>query len=481
VRLAALLLAAALAAPGAEPPPDPRRGLYAIWLRPGQPAGQTFLKGGQAVAQWSDVEPAEGKYDFSTLDRQLEAQQKAGRAATVQVNGNRHPEWLFGRVPSTRKKLSKQVNDPRGTLAYWHPAYQEAYRRLVLALGAHLRASPLGETVLGVRLNFNALGTEHYEVPEEDRDPSRWTAPEGSAPPGRWSRETGSAYRNSVVGNFTEAFLPQLRVFLRNNLVNGREEAPGEILPMLEEGKLALFHTSSEMEPRKGNSAQYESFLRYCRSGKTVCYAEPWADAWGRHGGQTDPRWCGPEQFNWWRLLADLNCGVSFIALYGADLEHAAEPEFRAAFEFAARYAGHHASPSTAPGAWVALREGNTLKGDYTFLMRRSGLMTAFEKQGPPEQRQGAWARRLEPGSGVRFELDAAFARSLKGDATILVTYLDSGRDELRVECGARRKAIRLEGTGRWRTDSWTADASGGEVRLQADGGVALHMVEVRR
>ena len=38
-----LLLAAGLPAPAAEPAPDPRRGLYAIWLRPGQSASAEEL------------------------------------------------------------------------------------------------------------------------------------------------------------------------------------------------------------------------------------------------------------------------------------------------------------------------------------------------------------------------------------------------------------------------------------------------------
>jgi hypothetical protein len=473
---ALLALAAVLRLAAAEPAPDARRGLYAIWLAPGQASDYPFLVGGQAVVQWRDVEPAPGRYDFTPIERQL----ASGRAATVQINGNRHPEWLFERAPYTAKKLSVQVNDARGTLAYWHPAYREAYRRLLLAAGAWLKASPRRNAVLGIRLNFNAIGTEHFDVPEGDRGPGAWTSPAGVAPPLAWTRATGVEYRREVIATFAEAYLPAFRLFLRNNAVS-RGEAPEDVLRMLEEGRLALFHTSSEMEPRKGNSGQYEAFQRYCRSGKTVCYAEPWADAWGRHGGKTDARWCGPEQFNYWRLLADLNCGVSFIALYGADLAHAGEPEFRAAFEFASRYAGYHASPSASPGAWVALREGNTLRGDYTFLMRRSGEMAALEKQGPGGERFGAWARRLAPGATVAFELDPAFARSLRGPATVAVTWLDAASATLTLTCGGVTRQVAGASSGRWRTAEWKTDASAGVVKVTAPQGATLHLVEVRR
>lgn len=465
---------------GAEPVPDPHRGLYAIWLAPSQSTSYPFITGGQVVVQWRDVEPADGKYDFAPIARQLEEMQRLGRAATVQINGNRHPDWMFGRVPYMEKKLSRQIQDERGTLAYWHPVYQQAYRRLVQSCAAWLKASPLKENVLGIRLNFNALGTEHFDVPEEDRDPARWTVPQSTPVASRWTREIGLDYRRDVIDNFVDVFVPDLRVFLRNNALSAKDASP-EVLTQVDAGRLALFHTSSEMEPRKGNSGQYEAFLRYCRTGKTVCYAEPWADAWGRHGGQTDARWCAPEQFNYWRLLADLHCGVSFIAIYGADLAHAGEPQFREAFEFTSRYAGYHASPSTAPGAWVALRQGNTLQGDYTFLMKRSGDMVPLEKQGPAAQRFGAWARSLAPGTAVRFELDPTFARSLKTTATVSVTWLDEGKGSITVECGKKTQIVRMEATARWRTDSWKADASRGAITLSSTAPVALHMVEVRR
>ena len=76
------------------------------------------------------------------------------------------------------------------------------------------------------------------------------------------------------------------------------------------------------------------------------------------HGGQTDDRWCSPPQWEYWRLLSDLQMGVSNIALYGDDASVAADGthmgrqvgaryqhEFGAAMEFAAKYVGHWATP----------------------------------------------------------------------------------------------------------------------------------------
>src|SRR5581483_1770023 len=304
-----LLITVLLASAAFAVQPDPNRGLYAIWT--GQDSKLLelpFITGGQVLAQWQDVEPAEGHYDFSSIDGQFEALARLGRASTVQINGNSHPEWLFSKVPYTGKKLSVQVRDKRGTLAYWHPAYVKAYLAMLHAYADHLKHAPYRAGVLGVRLNFNALGTEHTAVPAQDRDPGPWSLAPGVQAARPWTAEIAENYKRQVVDTFVREFTPEIRVFVRNNFFAGEGGDPA-LLRMLETGRLALFHTSSEIEPRPHGVGQYEVFLRYCRSGQTLCYAESWADALGRHGGQTDPRWCPPAQYNYWRLLGDLNWG----------------------------------------------------------------------------------------------------------------------------------------------------------------------------
>jgi hypothetical protein len=243
------------------------------------------------------------------------------------------------------------------------------------------------------------------------------------------------------------------------------------------------------MEPRgPGVERQYRAFVEYCRSGKTLCYAEPWADAEGHHGGgKRDPRWCPPAQWNYWMLLANLHCGVSHVAVYGADLQRAGDPEFQAAFDLVNRYAGYHASPSASPGAWAALREGSYLKGDYTFLMERVSGGAPVTSAGPADQRYGAWARRLASGEEVSFRLDAAFARSLAGRAAeVRVVYLDDAGAPLRLSFPGGGHALPRGGTGRWtvRTVPIVSAAFAGrdsDIRLSAPTGATVHWVEVVR
>lgn len=474
-------------------------GIYVIWYGSNQSLlDMPFVVGGQVVLQWKSVEPSEGAYNFSGINTQLQTLHQKGLKTTVQINGNDKPDWMFDVIPHHPEKLSTQITDPQGTLMYWHPRHEQAYRNMIAAYADFMRTSPYKDAVLGVRMNFNALGTEHMNVPTDKRDLAQWVVPAGGVQGPAFTGSVQDAYRDSIVQAFIDEFVPDTRVFMRNNI---DASVIAQHQSLFDSGQLSWFHTSSEMEPRSNNGGQYQTFINYCRSGKTTGYAEPWASAWGIHGGQVDERWCSPPQWNYWRLLSDLHCGVSHIALYAEDGyvgfsgTHSANPvreywaPFRSAFEFASLYSGYHATAQDSPGAWVALREGNTLKGDYTFLMSRlSGTSSEVTLTGPESQPFGAWARLLPQGQSMRFSLDAAFAQSLAGQrAKVAVTYFDQGSGTLTVKAGDRTKSFPLENTGRWRRASFyfqgstVAGLAGAHVTISGSTNLTLHMIEVRR
>jgi hypothetical protein len=470
-----------------EAVPDPARGLYAIWSRPEISDTLPFLKGHQVRIQWRDAQPARDRYDFSTLETQLERVAKLGRSTTVQLNANRHPDFLPDVVPSFKGSLKRGETDR--LLQYWHPAYVQTYADLIAAFAHAVKSSPHRASVVGVRLNYNAIGTEFLIVRPEERDPALWSAPSGVplAPP--WTEEIATDYRRRVVATFLRHFNPEVRVLLRTG--NPLYPGPDPDIPLLlGTGSVGVFTTASEIEPRLPTWFQRDTpiFLDYCRSGKTVGYAESMADATGKHGPAQDPRWCPPAQYNYWRLLSDLNLGFSMIGVYGSDLARAEEPEFRAAFEFAARYAGYHASPSAAPGGWVALREdGLRYKGDYSFLMRRlPGAVLKPEKNiGPADQRFGAWAATVPAGKGVDFALDAGLARSFEGSQVMIrVIYLDRGTGGVLVVAPGKEFYQELVGTGRWKTMECVLDPirdASAPITIEAKGDLTLHMIEVAR
>jgi len=502
---------------------DMRAGIYVIWYgrEPNQEAllSQPYLKGGQIVLQWAGVEPERGKYDFSPIDRELAEISRRRWFTTIQINGNQKPGWLFDAVPHLPEKLSIQISDRQGTLMYWHPNHRDAYLNMLDAFSRYVKSSRYGNSILGLRMNLNAIGTEHLTVPAEYASPDKWKVPAGVAPETiePWTPKVAASYVRAVVDAYVARFRGLIRIFVRNSI---HEEIAAGYRGLFDDGTLSWFHTSSEAEPRSsGVEIQYKRFYESCRSGRTTCYAEPWASAWGHHGGIRDDRWCSPPQWFYWRLLSDLHCGVSYIALYASDLRMAVEgvyrsgdvdyrdtgsyqPEFQEAIRFADRYAGYHAMPEASPGAWVAFRENTVVraanrmpaerrklefqKSDYNFLMERvepdktQGLDVV--NVGPPEQRFGAWARILPPGGTMRFRLNEPFAASLTGvKAQVNVVYLDEKAGSFEVQAGAERRSRRLQGSGRWQTAQFPFPG-GNQLHIRGGGApVRFHMLEIVR
>lgn len=509
----------------AQPRPA-NSGLYAIWYREKYELLEVpYIVGGQIVVQWQDVEPDSGRYDFSPIGRELKKLRALGKRTTIQINGNLKPAWLFTQVPYHPEKLSVQVRDKQGTLMYWHPLYRDAYTNMLKAFAAFLAQSPDREVLIGIRLNFNAIGTEHFPVPKEAQNLSKWIVPPGAQLGPPWSTDEVAVYEKAVVDTFVGHLSPHAKIFVRNN-VNAK--IAEQYRSWFETGKLGWFHTSSEAEPRsRGLERQYQRFFDDCRSGKTVGYAEPWASAWGDHG-KTDHRSCSPPQWNYWRTLLDLHCGVSFLALYANDLAVAVtgsyhvnqnhydeekdrrgyQQEFEAAFRFAERYVGYHASPDTSPGAWVAFRENHVAQatnvaseqdrqlssftGDYSFLMERLPDKTVgVHNIGPENQRQGAWARMLPPTDKLELKLHPRFAASLKG-GRVRVTYLDQAGDSaspFQFVAGQKQVTVTPQGTGRWQTAELVLpdgplSAAPDSAHLKIVAGskpVCLHLLEVTR
>lgn len=501
--------------------PVPDRGIYALWYSDDLSILETpYVTGGQIVCQWREVEPRPGQYDFSVVGQQLAELHATGRKATIQINGNQKPEWLFKKVPHTPKRLSVQVRDEQGTLMYWHPTHRDAYLDMLKGFSEFLSTSPHRDTLIGMRLNFNPVGTEHLSVPDDYRTAAAWTVPSGVEPGVDHTQQVVLEYQDAVVTTFIEQLSPYVKIFVRNTI---KPEIEERYRHLFDTGKIGWFHTSSEAEPRStGLEYKYIRFHMDCRSGTTVGYAEPWASAWGDHGGQEDHRPFSPPQWNYWRLLIDLHCGISFIGVYRNDLNVAIEGtydlgdnhydetvdglnyqvEFARAFQFAARYAGYHDAPRYSPGAWVAFRDApeilarnahspnqltlNYFTGDYNFLMERlPDESIGVHNVGPDNQRFGAWARVLPAGKAMRVKADETFLESLDG-AVIRITYLDEAQSaggSFSMQFGDVTRVIERTGSGGWVTTRIPVDKpSSAWVSLTSgDHDLCLHMVEILR
>ena len=365
-----------------------------------------------------------------------------------------------------------------------------------------------------------------------------------------WTTTVEYNYEAAVIDAFFKAFgtgLSAIPVFLRatTDAPVLTRQATGQPAGFTYEsywrqGMLYMFHTTAQIEPPNDWTANEDSmFLNYALPGYTVGYAEPQADSWGSYGAGTGAppaaHWCSPPQSNYWRLLSDLNMGVSDIALYGDDLTVAYsathqganvgsdyQSEFDQAFRFARKYALNPTDAVGSPGAWIAFRQTITnvspsnfdsrvtdYKRFITLLnpqettgldARRDGTPTPVVANrtdsgdytiGPYNQRFGAWARKIPAGNTAELQLDPAFLASVNGvaGAAINITYLDNTAGaSFTAAFGTQSVTTALANSGLWQTrtipvtSKFAPDAAGGHIAIQSTGqAVAFHMVEVTK
>ena len=88
---------------GAAPQDDGR--IFGVWATGSSVSQLPYLRGGQAVVQWSAVQAQADTFNFSALDAAVAAAVETLPASrnplfSIQVNGNTHPRFLFTHVVS---------------------------------------------------------------------------------------------------------------------------------------------------------------------------------------------------------------------------------------------------------------------------------------------------------------------------------------------------------------------------------------------
>lgn len=480
----------------AKPQLHPDRGNAMIWYPTWD--GHDLLKSahdninvGQIFTMWEWFEKTKDNYDFDWLDEQLELVFLTGKKATIQINGNKHPDYLFNIVPYLKGIALPTQHDHEkgfGPVMYWHPTYKERYQKMIDTLAVHLKNSAYKNVVLGIRQNYNAIGTEHHWIPTEYRNKSAWTIESGVTDVGNfpWTNETGDAYKRWAIDMYIDAFNPaeDINIFMRASAIaNGI--TTDEHIEMVEKGELWLFHTSSEPQPRNSSkNRQYQVFVDYCKKGKTYGFMESWSEA---KTNQAKWEWTKTNktitkaQFNYWTLLVDLHCGATWPAMRDEDYI-----AFNSDYDMTSKYAGYIAAPFETPGVWIAFREGDYLQGDYTFLMKRRDDDKSTALYNIDDSKYGLWARSISTGSTMCIEINDGFASSITGDknAKIKITYRDEGIAFFSVKAFGQTFEISREGTNAWKTKtiSLNIDEKNNQINITALGNkLTLHKVEVLR
>lgn len=478
-------------------------GVYAVWHGTRQDVFESSaVVGGQVWALWAQVEPEPGQYDFSLLDERLEAIRNAGRQATVQLNANDHPAWLFDQVPYLPLRLHT-VRSERGTPMYWHPTYVTAQLALIEALARWIRTHPHREAIAAVRLSYNAVGTEGLTIPEAYHRATAWERGAGVSVGPDWSPDRAVTYAELIVDQYIDKVAPVSFLLVRRAVFQERQSRLGQgaqgarlrtrLQPLLDAGRAGVFHTSSDIQPRNGGFSRdvYETMRAQCRERRRICYAEAITTAAGR---RTDyPTTDAPSATQWfyWRVLADLNLGVSRLAVNRLDLVRWEDPGVALGVDFARRHLGAHLAPSTSDGAWIAFRRGDFLTGDYGVLAGAQGCGERITGVGPADQPYGLWATRLRPGVDCEVRFDEDFLLDAAPDALQLTVLARSTRQEPAslglAGLGHGAAQLTVPGGGAWHPlrVSLTPDDTDSALRplfVEAlDHPVDLHLIELTR
>jgi len=285
---------------------------------------------------------------------------------------------------------------------YWHPNFIDAYEKLLIAYGKFLETTPHRDIITGIRMNLNAIGTEQTSVGSSLWPLDKWTIPPAVDPSTvkAFTPDVPDTYKETIVGFHIKHILPYAFVWVRTNTPDAAIE---KYRSYFETGQLGFFHTGAAMEQNQiyfGGKHRYSRFIEFCRTGKTRGFTE--VDGYHMYAAKYDPEEVSKmTQFNYWRMLSEMHCGVSMAGVHKHMFRGALEkagpvlnffelPQMDSGWKFTDKSIGLHASPKKSPGAWVALRDdaGDQYQGDYTFLMERGRQQSHRAPGGPLSGRQ---------------------------------------------------------------------------------------------
>src|ERR1022692_1462667 len=177
--------------------------------------------------EWSEISPALKTYDFTTIDRQLEAARLHHLAVELAVAaGQGTPKWLFTAPPLGfgLQRLDFKITYHGGQEAChdvsmpppWDPRYQEAFADMLAQLSRHLHETGYDRDVSAIKLTGMNTLTEELALPNERPEESTNPNPCVTHSPGIWA---GAGYRPSLVVQAMQGIAASYRRYFPNTEV----------------------------------------------------------------------------------------------------------------------------------------------------------------------------------------------------------------------------------------------------------------------
>jgi hypothetical protein len=484
------------AAPATITNPDSKpAGIYVFWDWSNLSPAKYPIVGGHMVFVWSDIEKAPGVYDWSAVDKTLTNFTKAGKRAGLKIAAYEGQARGGTYIPAHHLTNTPHmiVTCPDGSIIprYWDASYTTAFGDLVRRFGARYSND---SRIAWVEISAGIFGET---APAEDRFDDCLQA-------AGLTSESWVAYVNWATDVYRAAF-PHKQLFLQYSarFLDRRERR--EFTDYAAKLGVGLKHNG--LSPDGGSDAfitdpdvslyeagQYDSLRKW---GGQIATAFEGADVPSSMGGRTNTMW---------GIYNALDKHVDFLNL---DTKVVSTPDRLDLLQFASRYLGRTIADT--PSVWVALRETEydwfPDYGNYEYWL--------YQNDAAPGGRtvplwnvttasEGRYARRTDQASGnpsMFFDVDDNYAFGGRNDATITVTYLDTGIDrwELRYDAaGADDKVaggIKKTNTKAWKKATFTLNdaefanslpgggtSPGSDFRIwnAGDGDETIHFVEVK-
>lgn len=111
-----------------------------------------------AESTWSSLEPEDGKFDFSCIDRVLEAAKREGMSVIIGTPTYALPPWLVKKEPGimVERKYGRALYGARQLMDIVHPVFRFHAERMIRKLAAHTAGH---KAVIGFQIDNE---TKHY-------------------------------------------------------------------------------------------------------------------------------------------------------------------------------------------------------------------------------------------------------------------------------------------------------------------------------
>jgi hypothetical protein len=124
---------------------------------------------------WPDVEVAEGVYDWSYFDKEINRVKNAGKFVLLRITsgGKNTPQWVFDAGVQTFTFDDPQSGDTLTIPVFWDPIFLEKKKNFIAAIGQRYKNNP--KLVLVSTSCANAT-TDDWVVPSTAVDIQNWQA-----------------------------------------------------------------------------------------------------------------------------------------------------------------------------------------------------------------------------------------------------------------------------------------------------------------